>query len=442
MMPSKQAYIAANRFGYGADTKTMAMMQGLPKQWLSDQLTSHRVNAELELSSQRWGSHQVLESVAAYTANKLIAKVGTKKELSKKTNQIIIQSIRSAIKSDNPFLWRVLDFFSNHFSVTGNKLVTRALAPALEIEAIGPHLSGRFSDMLMAIEAHPAMLYYLDNVNSIGPNSSQARRSKKNRGLNENLAREILELHTLGLNAGYQQHDVTELAKAITGWSVGRKKEPTGFIFRDQAHEPGRRQIMTHTYGEGGLKQGQDILFDLANHPETARHISTKLVTHFISDRPPQAIVDAMVKKWLETQGHIPEVINVMVQHPLSWSNTLAKFKTPRDLVISACRACGLKTLRPNFIRSLTILGQKPFGAGSPAGYKDIGEYWMGPSAMMSRIEWVNHISKLAKETPQVVAGRALGPFLRAQTSVQVNRAESKRQGLTLLLMSPEFQQR
>jgi uncharacterized protein (DUF1800 family) len=232
------------------------------------------------------------------------------------------------------------------------------------------------------------------------------------------------------------------LAKAITGWTVGRKKEAAGFIFRDRAHEPGSRKIMTQAYAEGGLKQGQNILFDLANHPATARHISTKLVTHFISDSPPQAIVDAMVKKWLETQGHLPQVINVMVQHPLSWSDTMAKFKTPRDLVISACRACGLKTIRPNFIRSLTILGQKPFGAGSPAGYKDIGDYWMGPSAMMSRIEWLNHISQLAKQTPQVIAKQALGPFLRAETSLQIKGAESKRQGLTLLLMSPEFQKR
>ncbi|MDU0354919.1 DUF1800 family protein [Paraglaciecola aquimarina] len=196
------------------------------------------------------------------------------------------------------------------------------------------------------------------------------------------------------------------------------------------------------TYKASGVEQGIQIFKDLASNPNTAQFVCKKLVKHFISDEPPQELVDAMVKVWLKTQGALPQVLAVMLTDPLSWSHHNAKFKTPREFLISTCRACGMNRLRPDFVKSLGILGQQPFAAGSPAGYEDSQEYWAGPRAMMGRIEWAEHVSKMAKKAPNELAQQALGPLMQERTRLSIARAESKQQAITLFLMSPEFQKR
>lgn len=456
-MSSIQGFIAANRFGYGANAQTIKQIKDKPMDWLLQQITPNNVRLELASLKTGWNSQLAIEAMSVYRKKKSQEKKEAmdadkktmdssgviKKTMNKKTYKMVQRSIGHTISSKNPFYWRLVDFFSNHFSVTSGGQIMRALAPTLEAEAIAPNISGYFSDMLLAVETHPAMLHYLNNVQSIGPTSKLGIRSKGKKGLNENLAREILELHTLGVDAGYDQADVTEFARALTGWGVSAKtKNASNFIFRDKLHEPGMRDVADKIYAAGGVEQGISILKDLAVNPSTAAFVSRKLVAHFISDEPPQVIIDEMIEVWLKTKGHLPQVLEVLVTHPLSWVEQSNKFKTPREFVISACRSCGIKRIKPDFVRSLTILGQQPFAAGSPAGYKDVQEYWAGPRAMMGRIEWAEHVSQFVKTSPKELSDQALGPLMQEKTALHISRAESKQQAVTLFLMSPEFQKR
>jgi uncharacterized protein (DUF1800 family) len=456
-MSNTHAFIAANRFGYGANEKTIQQIKGKPQEWLLNQISDENVAKELRSLNIGWNSQLAAQQLKLYRQQKkqeknspadakpnmMAGSNSTKKAMNRQINKAVNKTVVHSIATPSPFYWHLVDFFSNHFSVSANGTNMRALAPTLEIEAIAPNISGYFTDMLQAVESHPGMLLYLNNEQSIGPNSRIGKRSKGKKGLNENLARETLELHTLGVSAGYDQADVTELARAITGWGVNAKGvSKNGFEFRKALHEPGSRDVFGKIYKAGGMEQGVQILKDLAENPNTAEYVSRKLVRHFISDQPSEALVHEMVNTWLKTKGHLPKVIAVMVQDSSSWLEELQKFKTPREFVISACRTCGIKRLKPDFIKSLTILGQQPFAAGSPAGYKDVQEYWAGPRAMMGRIEWAEHVSKFVKQTPMVLAKHALGPLMQKRTELSISRAESKQQAVTLFLMSPEFQKR
>ena len=219
---------------------------------------------------------------------------------------------RHAADTDAPFVERLTQFWSNHFAVSIDKGNARLYAGSMEREAIRPHVLGRFQDMLLAVESHPAMLRYLDNAASIGDDSRAAMRAQKlgreKRGLNENLAREILELHTLGVDGGYRQDDVIELARAITGWSTpGPRDEDAAqpFVFRANAHEPGARRVLGRQYAEGGQEQGRAVLADLARHPATAHHLSFKLARHFVADQPPPALVERMAQAYLREDGDL-----------------------------------------------------------------------------------------------------------------------------------------
>lgn len=464
-MSNTHAFIAAHRFGYGANEKTIGQIKDKPQQWLLNQLSDENIAKELKTLNIGWNSQVAAQQLKIYRqqkkqeknrpanaesnmvanaqSNMMASSNSTKKAMNKQISRAVNRTVIHSISSPSPFYWRLVDFFSNHFSVSANGPNMRALAPTLEIEAIAPNISGHFSDMLQAVESHPGMLLYLNNEQSIGPNSRMGKRSKGKKGLNENLAREILELHTLGVSAGYDQADVTELARAITGWGVNAKDEGTnGFSFRKGLHEPGSRDVFGKIYKEGGVEQGVQILKDLAENPKTAEYVSRKLARHFISDEPSEELVHEMVKIWLKTKGHLPQVIAVMVKDSSSWLEEQQKFKTPREFVISACRTCGIKRLKPDFSKSLSILGQQPFAAGSPAGYKDVQEYWAGPRAMMGRIEWAEHVSKFVKKKPMQLAKNALGPLMQKRTELSISRAESKQQAVTLFLMSPEFQKR
>lgn len=450
-MNTTQLYTALNRFGYGADSKTSTIKDVDAKKWLLTQLNPYPTTDNPWTSALAVEQHYLYaQSKKAKKKNQMpamndMAKTVSRKDIVNSAKSLVNDSIKHNIETNAPFQARLLDFFSNHFSVSYSNLPMIALAPTLEHEAIGPNLVGQFEEMLIAVEQHPAMLIYLNNEYSVGPNSRFGKKRKKQqRGLNENLAREILELHTLGVKAGYSQNDVTELAKGITGWTIGsiKRGEEAGFLFRQVTHEPGKRVILGKTYAQKGINQGKAILTDLARHPKTAAHICSKLAQHFIADTPPDKVVTAMQVKWAETNGNLKQVLTTMVEHQESWSEQKLKLKSPRDLLISACRACGVSKIRPDAFRTLMVLGQTPFGAGSPAGYADNLQAWSGPRSMMSRIEWAEHFSGSVRANPQEIASNALGPSVRSQTLEQVRRAESKRQALAIVLMSPEFQMR
>lgn len=361
----------------------------------------------------------------------------------------------AALVTPAPFVERLVQFWSNHFAVSIDKLEVVALAGPIEFEAIRPHVLGRFADMLNAVERHPAMLLYLDQAVSVGPDSPvglRAARGPRKVGLNENLAREILELHTLGVRTGYGQGDVTEFARAMTGWTVaGLGRGPRGavtagdFAFTPAIHQPGDRTILGKLYPAAGEAQAQAVLADLAVHPATATHIATKLARHFAGDVPPPAMIARLKKAFLSSGGDLPTVYRAIVASREAWVETPVKFRTPWEWTIASMRALGTVTVQPGAILGLTNqLGQQVWKPGQPIGYDDLAATWAGPDAIMRRVEAAE---RFASRAPSGTDARALAPVLfpgalSDATAQALDRAESPGQALALLFASPEMMRR
>lgn len=367
----------------------------------------------------------------------------------------------TALTSPAPFVERLVHFWANHFAVSADKFNVVGLSGTLEFEAIRPHVLGKFGDMLGAVERHPAMLLYLDQAQSVGPNSPigarVAARGVRKIGLNENLAREIMELHTLGVRTGYSQADVTEFARAMTGWTVsglGRgvgarftgTEGPAGaFVFAAPLHEPGGRTIMGKRYDQSGERQAQSVLDDLAVHPATATHLATKLARHFAGDTPPPALVARLQATYLETGGDLPSVYRVLIEAPESWSPQPVKFKTPWEWSVSSMRALGTATVQPLVVTGLlNQLGQPIWKPGSPAGYDDIAASWAGPDAVMRRVEAAARFAARANGAidARALAARLFPSAVSPATSQALANADSPGQALALLLVAPEFMRR
>jgi uncharacterized protein (DUF1800 family) len=367
----------------------------------------------------------------------------------------------TAVRSDAPFMERLVHFWSNHFAVSADKLTVTGFAGLLEMDAVRPHLLGKFEDMLIAVEQHPAMLLYLDQAQSMGPKSPLgsriAARGGKQGGLNENLAREILELHTLGVRSGYGQADVTEFARALTGWTVSGiakgpiaramslDSNPGDFAFVSAVHEPGPRQIMGRRYDQQGLSQGLAILGDLARNPATAKHIATKLARHFEGDAPSAALIARLEQSFVKTGGDLPSLYRILAESSEVRNGAQAKFKTPWDWLVSAHRALDLKDKVPlRTVQILTQLGQPVWRPGSPAGFDDLTASWAGPDALFRRAEVAERLSGQAPAgiNPMQLAKQSLGSGLSVATTQAIMRAESPAQATALLLVSPEFLRR
>jgi uncharacterized protein (DUF1800 family) len=476
MRDSQAAAIASNRFGLGARPGELAACAGDPHGWLEAQLkgappvipgaqlestatmvaTIDEVRAQNRLlragkpnaaskSNAAGASREVIDAVVKLGEIYRPAYVGE-----------VTERLRLAATTDRPFLERITQFWSNHFAVSVDKAIVLGVAGSYEREAIRPHVLGSFTDLLLTVERHPAMLLYLDNFRSVGPNSMLASRAReragKTLGINENLAREILELHTLGVNGGYTQADVTSFAKVITGWSIGgagkgiaRGGTPGEFFFRPNIHEPGPQTLLGRTYRQDGQAQGEAVLRDLARHPATAQHIAAQLSRHFIADEPPPQVVDRLAAVFAGTGGDLPSLYRALIVEEAAWVQPLAKFKTPNDYVISAWRALGIpvddaKKVPPIFAN----LGQRVWSPNSPAGWADRSADWDGASALMQRLRWADQIGQrlgtsidAAKLAPEV-----LGATLGDHTRVALSRAASAAQAVTLLLAAPEFMRR
>ena len=364
--------------------------------------------------------------------------------------------LRQAVATDRPFVERLTHFWTNHFAVSVDKSLLLGLAGSFEREAIRPNVLGNFSHLLLAVERHPAMLLYLDNHLSVGPHSQAARNlerrsAERKIGINENLAREILELHTLGVGGGYTQADVTTFAEVITGWSIGGeggrwpRADPGKFMFRPQLHEPGTKVVLGRRYADDGYQQGVAVLRDLANNRATARFIATKLARHFIADDPPATAVDRAARAFIASSGDLPTVYRALVDSPEAWAQPVAKYKTPSDYIISGFRGlqlpvdAGRAPLAP-----FEVLGQRTYGPGSPAGWPDRGADWDGASALMKRIEWADAVGQRVGNRRDAVelAGQLLGETLTSATRTAIAHAASASQALTLLLAAPEFMRR
>lgn len=337
---------------------------------------------------------------------------------------------------------RLTNFWLNHFTVSRRKPNAGVFLGDFLRSAIRQHVTGRFADMLLAVARHPAMLIYLDNAGSIGPNSRAGLR--RGRGLNENLAREILELHTLSPAAGYTQADVTEFAKILTGWSVEGQREPVGFVFRPNTHEPGEKTLMGRRFppGEEG---GIAALRWIAEHPATHRHLATKLVRHFVADDPPRAAVDRIFAVLRDTCGDLGAAARALIRLPEAWSPPLTKLRTPLDYVLAVLRALEAPPETGGEIawRDLPRLGQPLWSAPAPNGWADSAAEWAAPEAILRRVEWVHALAgRGGRQDARALAEAVLGPLAHEDTLREAGRAGSARDALTLVLASPEFQRR
>jgi uncharacterized protein (DUF1800 family) len=355
--------------------------------------------------------------------------------------------VANALETGSGFVERLVWFWANHFAVSVQKGgPVRATAGAFEREAIRPHALGRFADMLLAVEAHPTMLVYLDNQASVGPNSPAGQRRGK--GLNENLAREILELHTLGVEDGYAQADVTSLAKILTGWTIagpeGRLGAPGTCVFNPNAHEPADHRLLGRTYPNRGSEQIRAALLDLARHPATARHVALKLARHFVADDPPPTLVTKLAMRFRDTDGDLAAVALALLDAPEAWSPEAKKMRSPQEFLIGALRLLGAKPDNPNaFLGNLAALGQPLWGPPGPNGFSDLEAPWASPEGMKTRLDVAARLGQRAgRVEPMELLDAALDPLASAETRQAVGRAESRPQAVALLLMSPEFQRR
>lgn len=493
MSPS-QATSALNRFGLGAKPGELRTL-GDPRAWLLEQtaaslspsplfagLPSSRDYLQREFAYNRERiaarrAHRAKPAADAAAAMKPGGNAGQdavkkfkmsfRDSFGKDLQAEIGARYGMAATADAGFTERLVHFWSNHFAISADKRQATLYAAPMEREAIRPHVLGRFEDLLLAAETHPGMLRYLDNAQSVGEDSMFATRGaqrlrkrpggdvpKRKLGLNENLAREILELHTLGVNGGYTQADVTELARAITGWGTplmgdagdGRAID-AAFVFRAAAHEPGPRTVLGKRYAEGGIEQGRAALADLARRPATAKHLSLKLARHFVADDPPRALVERMTKAYLDNDGDLRSLYRAMIESDLAWNADARKFKTPNDFLVSALRAGGIDGgARPeSVVALLRQLGQPPFTPRSPAGFADTAADWTGADALWKRVQVAQALAQRIPPQqlePLRVARDTFGEALDADTAAALRRTESARDGMALLFASPAFQWR
>ncbi len=451
--------IAVTRFGMGAKAGEIARASGDPRAYLIAQIDprgAEQPQADPETSAQRfveYRDYQLQKRDAKLAGDaKTPAVVDARLKLRDYAAEDFLARARLAATTDAGFKERWALFWANHFTVSAVKGSTVALVGPFEQEAIRPHVFGRFEDMLVASASHPAMLLYLDQAQSIGPDSVVGQRAAmigRKAGLNENLAREIMELHTVGVEAGYSQADVTEFARAMTGWSIAGQRNDPGdqgrFLFREQAHQPGARTVMGRRYAEGGVEQARAVMSDLAANPHTAHHVALKLARHFVADQPLPALVGRLQASFQNSGGDLDRVARTLITSPEAWSPTPAKFKTPYEFMVSSWRAAGitpadLATVAP----ALNAMGQKVFSPPSPKGWPEEAQIWCAPDAVVKRMGWSEAFAQKVSNDrdPIVLAQNALGDRLTPLSAKAIARAETRPEGLSILLMSPEFQRR
>jgi len=348
------------------------------------------------------------------------------------------------ITADDSFRERLVLFWANHFTVSRRNGNCGPLIGAFVREAIRPNVNGDFGTLLLAVMRHPAMLMYLNNEQSIGPHSPAGLRMHK--GLNENLGRECMELHTLSPAAGYSQADVTAMATILTGWSVKRQEPGAGFLFRPGAHEPGPKVLMGRTF-PGGEQGGIDALAFLASHPATANHIASKLARHFVADNPPPALVAELADRFMATNGNLPEVTRLLIESPAAWqppSQRLAKLRTPIDFVCATLRAINPRPDKLTMTAPvLARLGQPMWAAPSPKGWSDFAEDWSDPALLLRRVEFGFQAGGLAgNQDVAALTDVALGPYVTKPVRSAIANAGSRREALALLFSSPDFWRR
>jgi uncharacterized protein (DUF1800 family) len=406
--------VALNRYGLGARIGERARLSD-PRGWLRAQLDGAP-------PAMRTDGLPTPEAIGdALRALRLRRDPNARQQVRRRIVQIAADEARAAlttrITSDRPFVERLIAFWSNHLCVSaGAKALVAPLAGSYERDAIRPHVLGRFEDMVLASARHPAMLFYLDNYQSFGPDSRGAHLGRRERGLNENYARELMELHTIGVNGGYTQQDVQELAKVLTGWTVdglgqrgrglmrrGRgRRAPAppradgtiGFAFQELLHEPGSKTVMGATYKEDGAAEGERAIRALCRHPSTAAFVARKLVVHFVADDPPPAAVDRIAAVFRDSGGDLRAVSRALVDLPEAWDGTARKFRTPHDWLVAVFRAFQADDAGQPAVAVLRQLRQPMWSPQAPKGFGDTMSEWADPDSLMNRGELSRTISR------------------------------------------------
>jgi uncharacterized protein (DUF1800 family) len=382
---------ALNRFGLGARIGERRRIDD-PKAWLRAQLEG----APPAIAAPPAGSPAALgDAIRAFRgAGRQTPE--QRQQLRRRLVDIAAQESVAALSmrvtTDRPLVERLVAFWSNHLCVsTAAKVLVAPLAGSYEREAIRPHVLGRFEDMVLASAKHPAMLVYLDNFQSIGPNSRGGLRGRGRRGLNENYARELLELHTLGVNGGYTQQDVQELAKILTGWTVGGLQNRGGpeidFAFQQLLHEPGARTVLGAKYPDADVAQGERVIRDLCRHPSTATFVATKLVAHFVSDEPPAAAVERIARVFRSTHGDLRAVSAALIDVPETWIDGSRKFRTPQDWLVAVLRAVNAPAVNAMTLPVLRQLRHPLWAPQAPKGFGDTVQEWADPDSLLNRAE-------------------------------------------------------
>ena len=447
MNPRPHYLIAAHGFGYGeANPEALG---DEPLTWVLQQFKQPHapdVSGLLDSPAASALSRRALQA-AARADNKgaegaqSLERNDARRELRRANLLALQRRWQHMAGTPTPVFERWVTFWSNHFSVSATKGAVAGLVLPFEREAIRPRVTGKFVDLLRSATMHPAMLLYLDNAQSIGPHSKAGLR--RERGLNENLARELLELHTLGVSGGYTQSDVTETARVLTGWTLRRQDSgESGFVAA--MHEPGRKQILGRSYQEGPDALGR-LIYDLSRHASTATFIATKLARHFVADDPPPALVQQLATNFRESDGDLSQLAIALFSHELTWSAQEPKFKRPEDWIISVHRVLQQPVARvERWWQAATAMGQAVLRAPSPQGWPDRDADWVSPDALWKRSEfaglmgqqWGNRIDA------RTAASRAHGDALSEGSRLALERAESPAQAMALWLASPEFLRR
>ena len=466
---------ALNRFGLGARVGERQRIDD-PRGWLRSQLRGDEplipVPAEATPAA-------IAEAIRAF---RMVGQASQqdRQQARRRLVEVAASESRAALTArattERAFVERLVAFWSNHLCVsTGAKILVAPLAGSYEREVIRPHVLGRFEDMVLASAKHPAMLVYLDNFQSIGPRSRGATlggRGRAQRGLNENYARELLELHTLGVDGGYTQADVQELAKILTGWTVGgldsRGREcsdsaarvrvdsrcrcpatdpngPIGFAFQEMLHEPGSKTVLGARYGEAGVEEGERVIRALCKHPSTAKFIATKLVTHFVADEPPPQAVDRIARTFRDTDGDLRAVSSALIDLPETWDERTRKFRTPQDWLVAVLRAFNATEVNETVMPLLRQLRHPLWSPQAPKGFGDKTQEWADPDSLLNRAELARTVARRLRarridprgllEVVDIPASDPLNGFL-ADNSIPADER------IALALAGPAFQWR
>lgn len=435
--PGTRAAHALSRFGVGAGPGDLDRVKSDPRGWVENQLSPRALPALL--AAHQGSAPRVAEMAAARKAKGEVEEMAKKQARERYRADIALRT-RLAAGSETPFQERLVQFWSNHFTISTQRPVIAPLGLAYENEAIRPHILAHFRDMARAAILHPAMLIYLDNAQSIGPDSKAGQ--KRDRGLNENLGREALELHLLGVDGGYHQDDVRAMALVLTGWTLDEERGTASF--NPRRHQPGEKVLLGQRIPESGISEAAAAIDMLCAHPATANHVAQKLARHFIADDPPPTAIAALAKSFRDSHGDLMQVTRTLVTMDEAWAQPLAKIRSPNDFIIATLRASALEVPDDRIVNAMNLLRQMPFAAPSPAGWPDRAADWTGPDAILRRIDWSLAFGQRvgSRLDASTLVDTALGDLADDGLRQAVARAPSPAEALGLVLSSPAFQRR